>query len=270
MNIRFPKAQHSIAELDQVLRAFLVPSNILALYLRKRAVSCGVAVPKVPIPLNDDLCIWQKNIDQEFAANQLLLKKRYIHVEQQLTTSHFERGWRKQFSALHALHCTDIAAFIRAIVGGCGFDVRRRTLELFATDGAIQRFGYTSAFMRAIERLVIGACLLAVLFFTAISTRHDFASTAFLHFLCAVLLATCCTLLPFVGAFWRAKAAASVGVRHIDNWLTALLTVFRFAWNTDLLTARGRFVLLPATGANFNFRLIVHVVIIPWSFAQCK
>ena len=73
MNIGFPEPEHPITALHHVGVCGLVALHVRLLnWVGRVGVDRRVAMPEIPVPLHNDVVVWQQRINDEFPTNDML------------------------------------------------------------------------------------------------------------------------------------------------------------------------------------------------------
>lgn len=240
MNVRFPKAQDSIAALGEIGIASLVPVSIGFLNgVEGILVDGGVSMPEIAIPLNNQTPSWIQNINNEFATNYLLLKEGNAETFQNGASGKLKRicvfAGRKTQCAMNALHINRIiAASVRAIF--------YRRLE---------------SPTRYIERVTAGYAPL------------DDTTTARVDSILPGDFFGLCGVLPNICAIYRAERNGATAARY--KLLAAIATGVSTALVAPCSKVGARQERLTAFLAWFRCACdVFHGLIIPWSVAKCN
>lgn len=240
MNVRFPKAKYFIAALGKIGIASLISVRVALLNgVQGVCVDCGVGVPKVAVPLNNQSLVSIEGIHNKLAADDLLLCKVNADTFQDGAPSLlkyvcFFVGGESQ-NAVDPLHIgMVIAASVRAILDR-SFESPTRHIERIAACRALLRVTATAGVDRVLSRNLFGFC--RVLPNVRAIYRTERNGTA----------ATGHKLLATVAARVSATFVATLGIIRVRQ--ERLIAFF-----ADALVARDVF----------------HAFIIPWSVAKCN
>lgn len=267
MNLRFPEPQNRITALGEISIASAIPRYIGFLDFGQIGKLAEVAVPEIPIPLNNDLGFWQENIDNKLAVDNLLLRVIHAHAIENRTPSNLEAGClRINFSRRHSLHDPSIATFIRTIINRS--QIRRGTLKRLFANRTHQINFELSAVVRTIVFLGVETAFYTIKLIAASRTLNHLPRTAFLHLLAMVLRSALWTLLPIVCALIGAKyhGALSPSDKGFAAAMTGMYTTL-VAPLSEIGTRQKRMAaLLAGTWITGN---VFHLTIIPWRVAKC-
>ena len=242
MNIAFPKAQYTIVAFDKVGIASSISLNVQFLNLVQRSVLGGVGVPKIPIPLDYHPLIRQQNVNDEFAADDLLLQIGDAQTVQNGTPGHFQR--------------------INPFAGG------NMQKSLFRVSRCISAI--VAAIMRAIAHGYIAVCTPPrnIKRFLAGFTPLDIATPTPVNGSCSSLLFRFGLALPDISTIQRAKAHSAFSTRN-----KRVTAPFTGKCTTRVTPASGvgtRRKWLLASDAYLLTCYIIHRLIIPWSVEKSK
>lgn len=239
MNVGFPKAQDLVSALGKVGIASLIPIRIRLLYgVQRVCVDHWVGVPKVAVPLDDQPLRRVERINNELAANDLLLLIRHTDGVKNGASSLFEHvGFLVRRKAQHAIDSLHISMVIATTM---------RTVFDYSPEPPSR---YIKGFF---------ACY-ATLHNTAAACANGVTSG---YFFCFGFV------LPNVRTFERTERNSATATGH--KLLATVAACMRTALVAPLGEVGARHKQLTAFGAlTWFISDVFHTPIIPWSVAKC-